>query len=310
MLPTPHPKPWQVSLILAMGILAVSTAAVFVRLSLAAAETQGVGFSLFLAASRMAITALILLPVWRSVAQSRPSRSSLGYAAAAGVLLAVHFAFWITSLSYTSIVASTTLVTTNPIWVALISWIWFGEKMSWQRAIGIGIALSGSLLVGLGDAGGDAGSAPILGDFLALAGAWAVSLYFLLGREAQRRGLGTTQYITVAYSTAAIVLLPLPGIFQTPYEGYPGAVYGYVLLMAIVPQLIGHTSFNWAVRWVSPTLVTLTILFEPVFASLLGYFLFREVPKPLVLVGAGVILAGVAIAVLGSRVEKVSDPER
>lgn len=127
------------------------------------------------------------------------------------------------------------------------------------------------------------------------------SLYFLLGREAQRRGLGIGSYVVVAYSTGALVLLPLPFLFGSTYVGYPVTVYFYILLMAIASQVLGHTSLNWAVRWISPTLVTLGILFEPVSSSLLGFLIFQEVPGWLVLLGAIVLLIGVALAVLGAR---------
>jgi len=117
----------------------------------------------------------------------------LRYAGAAGLCLALHFATWITSLSFTSIAASTTLVTTNPVWVALLSWLWLKEKPNALTILGIGVAFGGGVLIALGDTGAvTAGSNPPLGNFLALVGAWMASLYFLLGREAQQRGLGMT----------------------------------------------------------------------------------------------------------------------
>ncbi|WP_052315749.1 EamA family transporter [Oscillatoria acuminata] len=144
-------------------------------------------------------------------------------------------------------------------------------------------------------------SNPLLGNSLALVGSWAISGYLLLGREAQRRGMGIGSYAAIAYSSAALILLPLPLLWGTNYFGYPPSVYGYLLLMAIGPQLIGHTSFNWALRWISPTLVTLVILFEPVGASILGYFIFGELPGIGVIGGAVVLLIGVAIVALASR---------
>ncbi|BAW02212.1 drug/metabolite transporter permease [Thermus thermophilus] len=108
------------------------------------------------------------------------------------------------------------------------------------------------------------GNQPLLGDLLAVFGAVAASFYFLLGREAQRRGLSTLEYVRVAYTTAALLLLPLPYLFGGGYGGYPLEVYAYLLLMALLPQLVGHTSFNWATRHIPPVLVTLAILFEPV----------------------------------------------
>ncbi|NES98097.1 MAG: DMT family transporter [Desertifilum sp. SIO1I2] len=296
------PQIWQVVVILTIGVFAVSTAAIFIRLSMAAAGVQGVGFSLVVAALRLTLASLILLPAWRGVRRLQPSRRAWLYAIAAGGSLAVHFAMWISSLSYTSIAASTTLVTTNPVWVALISWWWWQETPTKQTILGIAIALLGSILIALGTVeAAESYTNPLLGDGLALVGAWAASCYFLLGREAQRQGMGVGSYVAVAYSAAALVLLPLPLIWGTSYAGYPLMVYVYIFLMALVSQAIGHTSCNWAVRWISPTLVTLAILLEPVSASLLGYLIFKELPSVGVGIGAIAILTGVAIAVLGTR---------
>jgi drug/metabolite transporter (DMT)-like permease len=292
-----QPPVWQISLVLTVGVLAASTAAILVRLAIAAAEVSGVGFSLVLAASRLTLAAIVLLPTWPKISGSRLTPQTFRYAAAAGLALAVHFAAWITSLSYTSIAASTTLVTTSPIWVALLSWLWRREKPNRLTLSGIGIALAGSLLIGWGDVDStNTGTDPLLGDGLALIGSFAASLYFLWGREAQQRGLSISHYATIAYSVAAIALLPLPLIVGTAYTGYAFITYIYMALMALLPQLVGHTSLNWSVRWVSPTLVTLAILFEPVVSSLLGCWVFGEVPGPFVLLGGLVLLVGVAIA--------------
>jgi drug/metabolite transporter (DMT)-like permease len=297
-----RPQQWQVGSILFVGVLAVSTAAIFIRLSTEAAATKTVGFSLFLAASRLLIAAIALLPAWKQVIQSRVSPHAYYYAAGAGLCLGLHFATWISSLSFTSIAASTTIVTTNPIWVSLLSWVWFKEKPTKLTIAGIMVALMGGILIALADKDAAASNSnPLLGDFLALIGAWMASLYLLLGREAQRNGFGIGSYVTVAYSTAAISLVPLPWLFGAGYVGYPQFVYLYVFLMAILSQLVGHTSFNWSVRWISPTLVTLALLFEPVSSSFLGFILFKEVPPTLVLLGGLVLLMGVALAVVGGK---------
>jgi len=293
---------WWLILVLITGVLAVSTASIFIRLALAAANTQTIGFSLVLAASRLALATVLLLPAWNQVRQTPLQSGALRYAGLAGICLALHFATWITSLSYTSITASTTLVTTNPIWVALISHFWLNEKIPPLAWSGIGIALAGGILIGFGDASTAApGSFPLLGDVLALVGAWAVSLYFLLGREAQHRNLSLGSYSAVSCSTAAVLLLPLPLLFGGRYTGYPSQVYLYILLLALLPQLVGHTSFNWAMRRMAPVWVTLAILFEPVCASILGYLIFEESPAPMVWIGASILLTGVAVAALGAK---------
>ena len=236
----------------------------------------------------------------------------MGYAVLAGIFLGVHLALWIISLAYTSIVASATIVTTNPIWVALILWFWRGETPSRLTAAGIVVAFSGGALIAVGDAGGaSAGSKPLLGDLLALGGAITVSLYLIFGREAQYRGMGVGQYVATAYVVGALTLLPTPLLLGSGYSGWPAEVYLYGILLAFVPQLVGHTSFNWAVRWVSPTLVALVILAEPVGSGVLGYVVFGEVPGPLVLGGAAVLLVGVAGAVWGegARSGTVRNPD-
>ena len=291
------PKSWKVGLILAIGVLAVSTSAIFIRLAMAAAEKQSVGFSLFIAASRLSMAALILIPTWRKIKTNNVTVKTYGYAIAAGICLAFHFAAWISSLAFTSIAASTTLVTSNPIWVALLSRFLFKEKLSKVTILGIVIALIGGMIIALGDTSGtNSYTNPNLGNFLALIGSWTVSFYLLLGSQAQKQGLSVTSYIAIVYTTAAITLLPFPHIFATSYLGYSDRVYLYVLLMALIPQLIGHTSFNWSLRWISPTFVTLSILFEPVVASFLGTLFFGEVPSSAVLIGGAILLSGVAIA--------------
>jgi len=297
---TQQPTRWQTALILTVGILAVSTAAILVRLATREANLSTVGFSLVLAASRLIIASLVLLPNWQMIRRSNLSFSALRYSGLAGVALAAHFATWITSLSYTSIAASTTIVTTTPIWVALLSWLWFGEKPNRVMGLGILVALIGGVTIGW-ETGDSAGANPLLGNGLALIGAWTASLYLLLGREAQRRNLGVGSYSTIAYSVAAVVLLPLPLIAGTAYTGYSSLTYGLMVLMAIVPQLIGHTSLNWSVRWVSPTLVTLLNLFEPVASNGLAFVMFGEVPGTQVLIGAIILLVGVGVAIAAKR---------
>jgi drug/metabolite transporter (DMT)-like permease len=305
------PSVWQIGSVLVMGVLAVSMTAIFIRLAIDAAGIKGVGFSLFLAVSRLIIAAVILLPTWGTLKQQKVDSKAYYYAVAAGFALALHFATWITSLSYTSIAASTVLVTTNPIWISVFSWIWFQEKISKTTIFGILIAFVGGVLVAFGDNTGNSNYPnPLLGNLLALVGAVIVSLYFLLGREAQRKGLSTKHYITVAYSAAAVFLLPLPLLFGAKYTGYPDKVYLYIFLMAIFSQLVGHTSFNWAIRWITPTLVTLAILFEPIGASFFGYLIFREIPSNIVLLGGLILLVGVAIAIIGSYNNIPSEPDR
>ena len=292
------PSGWQIGIVLVIGIMGVSLAAIWIRLAVSVVTPDNkVGFSLFLSASRLIIATLILLPTWKNLKFSEINPIATYYAIAAGICLAIHFATWITSLSYTSIAASTVLVTTNPIWIGLFSWWWYGEKLSRQGIIGIAIALIGGIFMAIADSDGISSSYSnaILGDILALVGAIMSSLYIIFGSQAQRRGLNTSNYIAIAYSTAALFLLPLPLLSQTSYFGYAPSVYLYIFLMAVMSQVIGHTSLNWSVRWISPTLVSLSLLLEPVVASCIGAIALDEIPSLSLFLGGSIILIGIAI---------------
>ncbi len=298
--------------ILLLGIVTASSASLLIRSIFQATaglggDVSASGMSLLIAASRLTMASLLLLPQGRGIWNQGYSRRSIAYALAAGLCLALHFGAWITSLSYTSIAASTVLVTTNPLWVALLSWLWFGEKPAALGGAGIAIACLGGVLMieptagGLTDGGAIAavGSAPLLGNGLALLGAIGVSLYLLLGQAAQRQGLSTGHYVLIAYGSAALVLLPLPLFFGVSYLGHGPVVYGGLLALALGPQLIGHSSLNWAMRWVSPTVVSLVILAEPLLASVLGYWAFGERPGGRVALAAVVLLLGVVLVIVG-----------
>lgn len=292
------PSGWQIGVVLVIGIMGVSLAAIWIRLTVSLVTPDSkVGFSLFLAASRLIIATLILLPTWKNLKFSEINPIATYYAIAAGICLAIHFATWITSLSYTSIAASTVLVTTNPIWIGLFSWWWYGEKLSWQGIIGTVIALFGGMIMAIADSDGVSSSYSnqTLGNILALVGAIMSSLYIIFGSQAQRRGLSTSNYIAIAYSTAALFLFPLPLLYQTSYFGYTPLVYLYIFLMAVMSQVIGHTSLNWSVRWISPTLVSLSLLLEPVVASCIGAIAFDEIPSLGLFLGGSIILLGIAI---------------
>lgn len=287
--------------VLVIGVLGISSAAIFIRLAIAAAGTPGVPFSLFIAATRMLLAAMLLLPLWSARGGTAPRRNvgALKFAIAAGVCLALHFAAWISSLSFTSIAASTTLVTTNPIWVALVSGLVYAQRPRKATILGIGVAMGGSVAIALtGNQRLSWGGHPLLGNSLALLGAWCATAYVLLGREAQQRGLPIGRYAAIAYSTAALVLFPLPLLNGIQYTDYGLDVYLPIIAMAVLSQLVGHTSVNWSVTQISPTLVTLCILLEPVGSTLLGAMIFGEVPSLQTGLGAILVLFGVAIATL------------
>ena len=287
---------WQKRIILTVGIIGISSAAIFIRLCQQQIVEVTIGFSLFIAASRLIITGIILTPTYGSLLTINHKNQGTAYSFGAGICLACHFATWITSLNFTSVAASVSLVTTNPLWVALLSWWFCQQKISRKTIVGIMIAITGSILIAFAGGNTHFGSNPLFGAILALLGAWFASGYILLGKVAQEKGLTTRQYVTIAYMTAAVCLFPLPLISGTSYLDYPIAVYLYLILMAIVSQIIGHTSLNWCLRHFSPTTISLLILLEPVISSLLAWWLFAEIPPILVIVGAMILLTGVLIS--------------
>lgn len=295
------PAPSRLTLIMGIGLAAVSLSAIFIRL----ADAPGV----VVAAYRMLLASLVLLP-WtlRALKKTPLTRANSGYAVLAGLFLAIHFATWISSLSYTSVAASTSLGTSTPVWIALASWLLLNQSPPFATLLGMLLAILGGALIGFGSGGEGASSAPFFGNALALAGAMAAAAYLLLGRAAQQRGLGLQAYIGVAYGVAAIALLPLPLLFGLSYTGYSGETFLWILLLALIPQLIGHTAYNYAVKHLSPTVVATVILLEPVGASLLALLLFTEVPPLLTLLGAVVLLIGVAITSRNSRAGAVEEP--
>lgn len=276
--------------VLVAALIAVSLAPIFVRL----ADAPGV----VVAAFRMAIAAAVIAPLTvRGLRRTPLTRRTLAPTLLAGVLLAVHFATWITSLSYTTVAASVTLVATVPLWMALLSWWFLGLAPSLTTLLGVLIAIAGGATIAFGDAGAETASAPLLGDALALIGALSVTGYLMLGRVAQRAGSSLNAYAGVAYAVAALVLLPLPAILGMPYLSYTTETFTWIALLAFVPQLIGHTGINFAMKHLDPTLVSTTLLLEPVGAAVLALALFGEVPSAVTAVGAAVLLIGLGMTV-------------
>lgn len=291
---------------LAIGLLAVSTASVLIRLG------QQEAPSIVVAAARLGIAALILLPfAWRySKAEIEGlSRKQWVWLVLAGFFLALHFAAWITSLEFTSIASSVVLVTTTPLWVSLFSPIFLKEKISWALAVGMLVAIAGSVIVGMANvcavtqAGLECSSweeifngESLWGNFLALVGAWMAAGYVMVGRKA-RSDISLLAYIFPVYATAAIVLVAGVYISGNSLLGYPLPTYFWFLLLALLPQIIGHTSYNWALGYLPAAFVSITLLGEPVGSVILAMILLAEAPSLFEIIGGVLILAGILISV-------------
>ncbi len=190
--------------------------------------------------------------------------------------------------------SSVVFVSTNPLFVGLASVLILRESLNRGTIIGIIVACIGGALIGLTDLG-SAGAESLFGDALALVGAITVSGYLLIGRRL-RKQLSLIAYIGLVYSTAAIVLLAMAIAMGANLFGYSLAGYLLIALLAAGPQLIGHTSYNWALKYVSATFVTVTLLSEPIGATLIAVPALGQIPSPIKIIGGVLILVGIFFA--------------
>jgi drug/metabolite transporter (DMT)-like permease len=276
---------------LAMGVVAVSLASVLIRM----AQRAGMG-TLPIAAWRLVFASLILVPyAWltRREEMRGLTRRELGLLAISGVFLGLHFAAWIGSLSYTSVASSVVLVSMGPVFVGLGSWLFLRERPGGLLALGIVLAAAGSVVISWGDLG--QGQDQLLGDLLALVGAVMVAGYLMIGRKVRGRlTLGT--YVAVVYGTAMVTLLLIVLVGRQPLLGFRPEAYGWVLALALGPQIVGHSTLNWALRYLSATFVSIVTLAEPIGSGLLAYLLLGEPVTISTFAGGVLVLMGIYIA--------------
>jgi drug/metabolite transporter (DMT)-like permease len=296
------------------GILAVSTASIFIRFA------QEYAPSLVIAAFRLTFASLVIAPIALSRHRDELiglSRRELMLGLLSGIFLALHFATWISSLEYTTIASSVVLVTTTPLWVALLSPLVLKETITRPIIWGMILALVGGTIVGLSDScSWYAGiicqpfnefvqGQAFWGNFLALVGAWMAAGYLLTGRHLREK-MSLIPYIFVVYGMAAIILVIIMLASGETSFGYPSQAYFWMLLLALVPQLLGHSTFNWALKFLPVSFVSVTLLGEPIGSIILAFIILDETPTPLKLFGAFLILLGIYLA---SRMEVKADLE-
>ncbi|MGB7297491.1 MAG: DMT family transporter, partial [Candidatus Aminicenantales bacterium] len=300
--PTPGISP---VFVLVLGVLAVSTSSIFIRFA------QNNAPSLVIAAYRLTLASLLLSPIalfrQRTVLFSLTPGEML-LALVSGFFLALHFASFITSLEYTTVASSVVLSTSTPLWVALLAPVILKEPMNRHLFIGMVLALVGSSIVGLSDTcalnvngincpplENFLGDQSLFGNFLALFAAWMAVGYIMIGRRLRSK-ISLVSYIFLVYGMAALVLLLVMFLAgQTPL-GYPSQTYLWLVLLALVPQLLGHSSYNWALGHLSATYVSIAIIGEPIGSTILAYFLLEETPAALKIFGAILILVGIYLA--------------
>lgn len=289
---------------LAVAVVAVSTASILIRFA------QRDASSLAIAALRLVLASLALAPV--ALGRHRPELrglppGDLALAALSGLFLAIHFGTWISSLAYTTVASSVVLVSTGPIWVALLSPVFLGERLARPAVLGLFLAILGGVIIGgAGACTWDrglscAGLTQVLhgramwGNFLALVGAWAVSGYLMIGRRL-RQTVTLIPYVFLVYSLAGIALLATVYASGETVLALSPTTYLWIVLLALVPQLIGHSTYNWALKALPAAFVAVMTLGEPIGSAILAYLLLRETPGIGVLVGGALILVGIYLA--------------
>jgi len=262
-------------------VLGVSVSAILIRLS----DSP----SLVIAGYRMAFTVLILLPVGAGDNSKfkKFDAKLLGLSVLSGFFLALHFAVWISSLDFTSVASSTVIVTTQPIFVVIGSYLIFKERISLKALLLIVCALVGSSMIGFGDfaLGADA----IKGDLLALAGAIFIAAYMLIGRNV-RQYIDVIPYTLIVYSSACAMLIAANLIARNPFFSYPLREYVIFILLAVFSTVFGHTIFNWAMKYISAITVSACILGEPIGATILAIIILKELPTLWQVVGGTIVL--------------------
>ncbi len=281
---------------LLLAVAVISFSAILIKLADAVP-------ALAIAAWRMALSSAILVPwvAWRGRARLRALWTHRSWVLLSGLVLALHFVTWISSLKFTSVASSVVLVTTNPLFVGLGSYLFLKERLSRALVIGILVSVAGGIVIGVGDF--RVSGAALWGDLLAFLGALTASAYFLIGRRLRPR-VDLDAYVFAVYTTAALVLLVATPLAGVPLWGFPAEQFVWLLLLALGPQLVGHSTLNWSLRYLSAGAVAVAILGEPIGSALLAWWLLGEPLTLSTILGGGLILTGVYFALRAEMRDK------
>jgi drug/metabolite transporter (DMT)-like permease len=290
-------------------VVCASSGAIFIRF----AQSDGAG-SLEIAAYRLLFSVILLLPIiltrYRQEIRGL-SKSVFLYVCLAGCFLAVHFATWITSLQYTTIASSVVFVSSTPIWICLYTVVVKKEKLSAGLVIGLVLALVGGAMIALNDSCvftqqgvkcsiSLSGSKALLGNGLALLGALMAAGYLLVGKKIRLK-ISLTPYIFLVYGIAAILLIVTSLSFSLNLIQIPAQSIVWLVCLAVFPQLIGHTSYNWSLKRFSTAYVSIAMQGEPIGSTLLGILLFKEIPTPVKVLGVVIIMVGIVLVTLQEK---------
>jgi drug/metabolite transporter (DMT)-like permease len=280
--------------VLFAGIISISFASIFIKFC------DDVP-AIMIATYRLSIASVILCVYYtlKGYSYKNINKKDFFLSCAGGLFLSLHFITWISSLKYTSVASSVVLVATNPIFVGAFSYVLLKEKQHIELVMGIVLCFIGSIMIAVGDSGlggvTSIGKPALIGDTLALIGAFMASGYLIVGSKARER-LDIVTYVTLVFTISAIFLLLTSLVIGIPFTGYKPSSYLFMVLLAVVPQLIGHTSINWALKHLKTSMVAISILGEPVGATILAYIFFRESVGAIQLSGIVMIFAAILIA--------------
>ncbi len=286
-------RPVRVYWALFFGLTSFSFSPILVRL---ADEAPALAIASWRTLIAVAVLAPFALVTSRAEMHSFTRRDVL-LIGTAGVVLGLHFVTWIESLYHTTVASASVLVTTSPIFLAILGYVFLRERLSMQVSTSIVFAVIGAALLSLGDTGsGGPARDPMLGNSLALTSSLLFSIYLLFGRVVRQK-TSWLAYVFPLYAVTSLTVLITAFVLQTPLFGYSLEFYAFCAAMALGPQLTGHGSFNYAVRYFPAAMLGLVSLVEPVGASIMAYFLFGEQPGLVSLLGMIVILSAIGFAI-------------
>lgn len=289
-------RPAAVFWALFVGLSTFSLSPILVRF---ASDAPGMTIAVW----RTVIAALSLAPfaLFRIGDEVRAfERRDYGLILVGGVLLGLHFATWIESLYHTSVASASVLVTTSPIFLAVLGYVFLKERLSRRVNAAIVMAVGGATLIGVGDLSVEVGSAPLFGNALALTASLVFSIYILVGRVVRQK-TSWLAYVFPLYTVTAATILVIALVLNTPLFGFSPSFYALCAAMAIGPQILGHGSFNYAVRYIPAAMLGLLSLIEPIGASILAYLLFDEMPSGIAILGMIIVLGAISFAILYRR---------
>lgn len=285
--------PFNPYIVVIIGVISLSTSAIFVKLAIHAPAAIIANYRLLFA---VLIMAPFIITRHRHEFKLIQKKDWL-LTIFAGIFLAIHFILWFESLNYTSVASSVVLVTLQPIFAFLGTYLFFNERFSSGAIISMIIAILGSFIISWGDF--QISGTALFGDILAILGAITITVYFLFGQKVRKR-LSLMTYTFIVYSISSCTLILYNIILQNPFLGYPADHWWIFLALAIFPTFLGHTLFNWALKWLSTSTISMGIVFEPIGATILAYFILNEKVNATQWLGGAIIICGLFLFIMST----------